>query len=54
MSVRSSTCALVFFKAACHANPGTEKKKFTESNSYISIHKFRKFSNTSAKNNAAL
>ena len=26
MSVNSSNSTLVLFKAACHANPGTEKK----------------------------
>ena len=40
----------VFLKAACHANPGAEKR-FAGSSSYILRHIFLEFSNTSANNN---
>ena len=43
----------VFFKRACHANPGADKKR-AGSSSYISVHLFQKFSNTSASNNVSL
>ena len=43
----------VFFKQAFHANPGADKKR-AGSSSYISMHLFLKFSNTSASNNVAL
>ena len=44
---------MVFFKAACHANPGGEIN-FEGSSSYILRHIFLKFSNTSANNNVSL
>ena len=50
ISVKRSKGNLVFFKAACHANPGTVKKR-AMSVSCVSRHVFRKFSNTSANNN---
>ena len=37
ISVKESNFALVFFKAACHANPGAERN-FLGSISYISTH----------------
>ena len=37
ISVKESNFALVFFKAACHANPGAERN-FLGSSSYISTH----------------
>ena len=37
ISVKESNFALVFFKAACHANPGA-KRNFLGSSSYISTH----------------
>ena len=40
-------------KATCHINSGAERN-FSGSNSYISRHIFRKFSNTSANNNIVL
>ena len=43
----------VFFKVACHANPGAERN-FVEPSSYILIQIFLKFSNTPAKNNVSL
>ena len=43
----------VFFKQACHANPGADKK-WTGSSCYISIHLFVKLSNTSASNDVSL
>ena len=49
MSVKRSNFTLVFFKAACHANPGAERN-FAGSSSYISTQIFQKFSNTSADN----
>ena len=48
MSVKRSNFTLVFFKAACHANPGAERN-FAGSSLYILIHIFLKFSNKSAK-----
>ena len=53
MSVKRSNFTLGFFKAACHANPGTEIN-FVWSSSCISRHIFLKFSKTSAKNNVSL
>ena len=38
---------LVFYKAACHADPGTGRN-FAGSSLYISRHIFLKFSNASA------
>ena len=43
----------VFFKQACHANPGADKKD-TGSSSYLSLHLPLKFSKTSASNNLSL
>ena len=45
MSVKRSNFNLVFFKAACHANPGAVRKQ-VRSSSYISRHIFQKFSDT--------
>ena len=42
ISVKRSNFALVFFKAACHANPAAEGN-FAGSSSYILIHIFLKF-----------
>ena len=53
ISVKRSNFTLVFFKAAYHANPGAEKN-FAGSSSYIPIHIFLKFSNTSVNNNVSL
>ena len=53
ISIRRSNFTLVFFKAGYHANPGTERN-FARSGSYILIHIFLKFSNTSASNNVSL
>ena len=44
---------LVFFKHACHANPGNDKKG-AGSTSYTLRHVFLKFSNTSASNKVSL
>ena len=43
----------VFFKQACHANSGANKK-WAGSSSYISIHLFLKVSKTSASNNVSV
>ena len=51
--VNNSKSTSVFFKQACHANPGVAKK-WARSSSYISIHLFLKISNTSASNNVLL
>ena len=53
ISVRRSNFTLVFFKAACHTNPGV-KRNFTVSSSYILGHMFLKFSNTSGNNSVSL
>ena len=53
ISVKRSNFTLVFFKAACHAYPGAERN-LSGSSSYISIHTFLKFSNTSANKNVLL
>ena len=50
--VNNSSSTPVFFKQACHANPGADKR-WAGSSSYISVHLFLKFSNTSASNNAS-
>ena len=50
--VNNSSSTPVFLKQACHANPGAYKR-WAGSSSYISIHLFLKFSNTSASNNAS-
>ena len=39
ISVNNSNSSSVFFKHACHANPGADKKQ-ARSSSYISIHLF--------------
>ena len=52
-SVNNSNFIPVFFKQASHANPGKDKK-LAGSNSYSLRHKFLKFLNTSASNNASL
>ena len=49
MSVIKSKFTLVFFKTACHANPGAEKN-FQGSSSYISRHVFQKIPNVSDNN----
>ena len=51
--VDNSNSTLVFFKQACHANLGADKK-WAGSSSYISIDLFLKFSNISASNNVSL
>ena len=51
--VNNYNSASVFFKQACHANPGADKQ-LAGSSSYISIHLFLKFLNTSASNNVSL
>ena len=51
--VNNSNFTPVFFKQACFANPGADKK-WAGSSSYILIHLFLKFSNTSASNNVSL
>ena len=45
MFVNRSHSTLVFFKAACHANPAAERN-FAESSSQISKQIFLKFSKT--------
>ena len=45
-----SKFTLVFFKAACHGNPGAVRKGAVRS-LYISRHVTQKFSNISANNN---
>ena len=51
--VNSSNFTPAFSKQACYANPGADKK-WAESSSYILIHLFLSFSNTSASNNVLL
>ena len=46
MSVSNSKFTFVFFKDACHANPGADKKSAGPS-SYIFMHVFLNLSNTS-------
>ena len=53
ISLKRSNFTLVFFKAACHANPRAERN-FAESSLCILIKIFLKFSNTSAKNSVLL
>ena len=53
ISVNRSSFTLVFFKAACHGNPGAVRK-WAESSSCISRQVFQKFSSTSVNNNALL
>ena len=53
ISVKRSNFFIVFFKATCHTNQGTERN-FAGSSSYILRHIFRNFSNASANNNASL
>ena len=50
ISVNNSYFTFVFFKYACHANPGADKK-WAGSSSYISIQLSLNFSKTSASNN---
>ena len=45
-SVNNSNFISVYLKQACHTNPGADRK-WAGSSSYISIHLFLKFSNTS-------
>ena len=52
IAVKRSNFALVYFKAACHANPGAEST-FTGSGSHIWRKIFLKFSKTSADNNVS-
>ena len=47
--VKRSNLLLVFYKAACHANPGVVRKQ-AGSSSYVPRHLFRKYSNTVANN----
>ena len=53
ISTKRSNFTLVFFEAACHANPEAERN-FAGSSSYIFVHIFLKFSNTSANNEVLL
>ena len=53
ISILTFSILILSGKAAFHANPGAERN-FAESSSYILIHIFLKFSNTSAKNNVSL
>ena len=53
VSVNDSSSTFVFFKQACHANPGADTK-YTGSSSYISRHIFLKFSYISASNNVSV
>ena len=52
ISVSSYSFTLVFFRPACHLNPGPDRK-CAGSSSYISIHVFLNLSNTSASNNVS-
>ena len=52
LSVDNSNFTPVNFKQSCHANPGADKK-WAVSSSYISIHLFLNFSNTSISNNVS-
>ena len=52
-SVNNSNLVPIFFKQACHANPGADKKR-AGSSLYISIHLFLKYSNKSASSNVSL
>ena len=51
--VNNSISTSLFLKQGCHTNPGADKN-WAGSSSYISIHFFLKFSNTSASNNVSL
>ena len=51
--VNNSNFIPVFFQQAFHANPGADRK-IAESSSYISIHSFLKFLNTSASINVSI
>ena len=53
ISVKKSKFTLVFYKTACHANPGAEKI-FEGSSSYIPRHVFQKIPNISANNYVSL
>ena len=53
LPVNSSYSTLVFFRAACHANPGTERN-FARSSAYIFKHIFLRFSKTLVNNNILL
>ena len=53
LSVNNSNFTPVFFTQVYHANPGADKK-LAGSSSYISIHFFLKFSDTSVNNNVSL
>ena len=46
--VNNSNFTSVFFKHACHANAGADTGTF------VQVHLFLKFSNTSASNNVSL
>ena len=50
LSVDNSNFTPAFFKQACHANPGADKK-WAGSSPYISIHLSLKFYKSSARNN---
>ena len=52
ISVKRSNFTLVFLKAVYHAN-AEDERQFAGSSSYILIHLFLKFSNTSANNNVS-
>ena len=53
MSVDNSDFTFVFFKQACHANPGADKKQ-EGSCSYISIHLSHHTEHTSHDNHRCL
>ena len=53
ISVNNCNFTIVFFKNACHNNPGADKK-WAGSSSYIPISLLRTFSNTFASNNVLL
>ena len=52
LSINNSYFISVFSNQACHANPVADRK--WAGSSYISIHLFLKFSNTSASNDLSL
>ena len=53
LSVNNSNSTSVFFRHACHANPGADRK-CAGSSRYISMHLSLKFSYTSASSIASL
>ena len=53
ISVKRYNFALVFFKAASHANPGADRN-FAGSSFYVSLHILLNFSNKYPNNNVLL